>query len=165
MVNRIWQQHFGEGLVRHPEQLRQDGRAADASRAARLAGHGIRQERLERQDNAPADHEFRDLPDGDRMTSRERGRSIGDNRYLWRMPRRRLEGEAIRDSIMSVCRQPRPYAWAARPCSRTSIPALFQSSSKRTWNGKPDSDPIDVAPQRLRVLQAIDSAAHAGRFR
>ena len=26
----------------------------------------------------------------------------GDNRFLWRMPRQRLEGEIIRDSILEV---------------------------------------------------------------
>ena len=32
MVNRIWQHHFGRGIVRDAEQFRQDGRASHASR-------------------------------------------------------------------------------------------------------------------------------------
>ena len=36
MVNRIWQYHFGRGLVGHAEQFRQTRRAADASGIARL---------------------------------------------------------------------------------------------------------------------------------
>jgi hypothetical protein len=63
-----------------------------------------------------------------------------DNKYLWRMPRRRLEGEAIRDSIMFVAGNLDPTVGG--PAVLPYIdPALFQSSSKRTWNGKPDSDP------------------------
>ena len=63
-----------------------------------------------------------------------------ENKYLWRMPRRRFEGEAIRDSIMAVAGN--LDRTVGGPAVLPYIdPALFQSSSKRTWNGKPDSDP------------------------
>ena len=39
MVNRIWQYHFGRGIVADAERLRHAGPAADAPGAARLAGH------------------------------------------------------------------------------------------------------------------------------
>ena len=42
MVNRIWQHHFGEGIVRTSERLRQERRAAYASGAAGLAGGALR---------------------------------------------------------------------------------------------------------------------------
>ncbi len=38
LVNRVWGWHFGRGIVAHAQRLRRPGRAADASRAARLAG-------------------------------------------------------------------------------------------------------------------------------
>ena len=38
MANRVWQYHFGRGLVRLAEQFRFCGRGADAPRVARLAG-------------------------------------------------------------------------------------------------------------------------------
>ena len=38
MVNRIWQHHFGEGIVAHAERLRRPRRTADAPRIAGLAG-------------------------------------------------------------------------------------------------------------------------------
>jgi hypothetical protein len=63
-----------------------------------------------------------------------------ENRYLWRMPRRRLEGEAIRDGLMAVAGN--LDRSVGGPAVHPYIdPALFQSSSKRTWHGKPDSDP------------------------
>ena len=63
-----------------------------------------------------------------------------ENRYLWRMPRRRLEGEGIRDAILSVAGN--LDRTVGGPAIHPYIdPALFQSSSKRTWHGKPDSDP------------------------
>ena len=46
MVNRVWQYHFGRGHRPLAEQLRQLGRPADASRAARLAGRRVRRRRL-----------------------------------------------------------------------------------------------------------------------
>lgn len=64
----------------------------------------------------------------------------GENRLLWRMPRRRVEAEVIRDSILSVAGNlvdrlggPGVFPYID--------PALFQASSARTWPGKPDTDP------------------------
>ena len=42
MVNRIWQHHFGAGLVRDAERLRHAGPAADASGIARLSRRPLR---------------------------------------------------------------------------------------------------------------------------
>ena len=38
MVNRIWQHHFGRGIVDTPSNFGDDGRAPDASGASRLSG-------------------------------------------------------------------------------------------------------------------------------
>ena len=62
MVNRIWQGHFGEGIVAHAQRFRPAGRAADASRVARLAGRRVRRARLEHQADAPADHAVEHVP-------------------------------------------------------------------------------------------------------
>ena len=61
MVNRLWQGHFGRGLVAHVQRLRQDGRRAQPSRAARLAGHRVHRTGLEPEGHAPADRHQRDL--------------------------------------------------------------------------------------------------------
>ena len=55
-------------------QLRQDGRRADASRVARLAGGGVHESRLEHQADAPVDHDLRRLPDGVRVRTRGESR-------------------------------------------------------------------------------------------
>jgi hypothetical protein len=46
MANRIWQYHFGRGIVRSSSNFGYHGHAADASRVARLAGQRIRRQRL-----------------------------------------------------------------------------------------------------------------------
>ncbi|MFN9457339.1 MAG: DUF1553 domain-containing protein, partial [Acidobacteriota bacterium] len=63
-----------------------------------------------------------------------------DNRWLWRMPRRRLEGEAIRDSILALAGT--LDNTIGGPAVLPYIdPALYQASSKRTWHGKAVDDP------------------------
>ena len=56
MVNRIWQHHFGEGLVRTANDFGSARRPADAPRVARLAGRAVRGVGLVGQGDAPAHH-------------------------------------------------------------------------------------------------------------
>jgi len=63
-----------------------------------------------------------------------------ENRYLWRMPRRRVEAEVIRDSMLAVAGN--LVADRGGPAVFPYIdPSLFQASSARTWPGRPDTDP------------------------
>jgi len=102
MVNRIWQHHFGAGLVRtandfgrmgekpsHPELL--DWLATELIRQGwriKAIHRLILNSRVYRQASA-----F-DSPENERIDP--------ENRCLWRMPLLRLEGEIIRDSILAV---------------------------------------------------------------
>ncbi len=101
MVNRIWQGHFGSGLVptpsdfgnngmppSHPELL--DWLAAEFIRSGWSVKHMHRLIVLSRTyGQSSASH-----PDG--------AEKDADVRLLWRYPSRRLEAEAIRDSILAV---------------------------------------------------------------
>ena len=42
MVNRLWQHHFGRGIVPTPNDFGKFGEAADAPGIARLAGRRVR---------------------------------------------------------------------------------------------------------------------------
>ena len=107
MVNRLWQHHFGRGLVGTPQRLRQDGRRAQPSRAARLAGQRARRARLEPEGHAPADrHAAR--PTGNRRDRRARRTADPENLLLSRQNRRRLDGEAIRDALLAASGQLNP---------------------------------------------------------
>ena len=53
MVNRIWQHHFGRGIVAHSKRLRRHGRTADESGATRLPCGHLRGGRMEHQEDAP----------------------------------------------------------------------------------------------------------------
>lgn len=63
-----------------------------------------------------------------------------ENRLFWRAARQRLDAETIRDAMLSVAGTLDPTLGG--PCIFPYInPDLFQSSTQRTWPGKPDSDP------------------------
>jgi hypothetical protein len=104
IVNRIWQRHFGTGLVKtlndfgtkgdrpsHPELL-------DWLSATFVEG-GWRLKPL---------HRLIVLSSAFRQSGHARelalsGRTDPENRLLWRFERRRLEAEEIRDSMLAVC--------------------------------------------------------------
>jgi hypothetical protein len=99
-VNRVWQQLFGRGIVANPADF---GVAGDRPThpklldwlATDLTANGWHLKRIYRlvvtsaayRQSAVADH----------------GRKIDpDNTLLWRMPRKRLDGEALRDAMLAV---------------------------------------------------------------
>jgi hypothetical protein len=139
MVNRIWQHHFGRGIVAtasnfgktgerpsHPELL--DWLAAEFIRA----GWSMK-----------AMHRLMLHSQAYQMASNDIAANAAidpENRLLWRMPRRRMEAEIVRDAVLAVA------GTLDRTIGGPAVlpyidPSLFQGSSKRTWEGKPDTDP------------------------
>ena len=62
LVNRVWQWHFGKGLVTTPSDFGVRSDPPSSSRTARLPGQRIHRLRLVDQVIAPADHAFEHLP-------------------------------------------------------------------------------------------------------
>jgi hypothetical protein len=101
IVNRVWQYHFGRGIVdtpndfgkmgtppTHPELLdwlaaefRDDGRSLKKLHKLIVSSDAYRRSSTHVETNANID---------------------ADNRYLWRQNRRKLEAEAVRDSLLAV---------------------------------------------------------------
>jgi hypothetical protein len=139
MVNRVWQHHFGEGLVRTPSNFGKLGEPPTHPElldwlAIEFMNAGWSVKRM---------HRLMMTSQAYQMASDDIAADVAndpENRLLWRMPRARLEAEIIRDQILAVAgnldRTP------GGPCVYPHIdPKLFQSSTKRTWPGKPDDDP------------------------
>jgi hypothetical protein len=101
MVNRVWQYHFGRGLVGTPSNF---GKLGDRPShpalldylASRLVEGGWSLKALHREVMLSAVYQLGSGRD-------EKNDTIdGDNRYLWRMNRRRLDIEAWRDAMLAV---------------------------------------------------------------
>lgn len=101
IVNRVWQQHFGYGLVRtasnfgtqgdhpsHPELLDYlAARFVRESWSLKKLHRAIMETAVYALSDEPSERNFAEDP---------------DNRLLWRYNRRRLDAEALRDSILFV---------------------------------------------------------------
>ncbi len=101
IVNRIWQHHFGMGLVDSPSDFGRMGSKPTHPElldwlAADFIEHGWSLKRLHRQIVISQTYQQSSRPRTDAQ------RIDADSRLLWRYPPRRLDGEAIRDTILSV---------------------------------------------------------------
>ena len=140
MVNRIWQHHFGEGIVRTPSNFGKMGEPPSHPELLDWLARRVRRARLEHEGDAPADADVAGLPDGEHATSPANVAIDPENRLFWRMPRQRLEAEIIRDQMLAVA------GTLDRTLGGPNVfpyidPDLFEESSKRDWPGKPDDDP------------------------
>ncbi len=102
IVNRLWQHHFGRGLVATPNDFGLRGSSPSHPQlldwlACELVSHGWSLKHL---------HRLMVLSAAYQQASRwsdPKARSVDpDNRLLARMNRRRLEGEALRDNALAV---------------------------------------------------------------
>ena len=101
MANRIWQYHFGRGIVPTPNEFGGLGEPATHPElldwlASELVDGGWTLKRM---------HRMIALSSVYRMSSQGRGPALAldpANRWFWRFPMRRLTAEEVRDSILSV---------------------------------------------------------------
>ncbi len=148
-VNRVWQFHFGEGLVRtpsdfgvmgdlptHPELL--DWLADEFTR------HGWSLKWLHRLILTSNTYRMSKQWNG------EYGRVDPENRLWWRFPYRRLEVEAIRDSMLHV---------SGRLNTKVFGPAMYPFIPQEALAGNSDPDKIwpayDEAEASRRTVYAF----------
>lgn len=104
IVNRVWQHHFGQGIVSTPNDFGFQGERPTHPKllewlASDLIEHGWKLKRL---------HKLIMLSSVYRQSSAfhaDRSQIDPDNNLLWRRTPRRLEAEAIRDSMLAVAGQ------------------------------------------------------------
>ena len=139
MVNRIWQHHFGEGIVRTPSNFGKTGM---------LPSHPelldwLALEFIESGWSVKHMHRLMLTSDAYRMSSRDIPENLevdASNTHFWRQTRNRHEVEVIRDQILAVAGT--LSRKVAGPAVRPYIdPSLFQSSTDRTWPGMAIGDP------------------------
>ena len=101
MVNRIWQHHFGVGLVGTPSNF---GLLGDAPThpalldylAVRFVESGWSMKAIHRELMLSATYQLGSAKDA------QNEQSDADNRWLWRMGRKRLDVESWRDALLSA---------------------------------------------------------------
>ncbi len=139
MINRVWQHHFGEGLVRTPNNF---GKMGERPSHPELLDF-LSVEFMDNGWHLKPIHKMILMSNAYQMASDDIEANLKidpENRQLWRMPRRRIEGEIIRDSILAAAGS-LDKTVGGEPFFPYIDPSLFQASSKRNWVGKPDSDP------------------------
>ena len=101
MVNRIWQHHFGEGLVRTVSNFGRMGEKPSHPElldylASRFIENDWSMKKLHREIMLSATYQ---------LSSDSNAANLaldGDNRLLWRANRQRLDAESMRDTLLSV---------------------------------------------------------------
>ena len=101
LVNRVWQKHFGAGLVDTPSDFGKMGNAPSHPQLLDwLASEFVRQgwslKQLHRRILTSRTYQQANRPNA------KASRIDADARLLWRFPPRRLEAEAIRDSMLQI---------------------------------------------------------------
>ena len=103
MVNRIWQYHFGRGIVGTPSNFGRNGSRPTHPELLDWLAHRFIEEKW----SVKAIHRLILTSSTYRQSSSQKvdGEAVRldpDDRWLWRFPRRRLEAEEIRDSVLAV---------------------------------------------------------------
>ena len=101
MVNRLWQNHFGQGIVRTPGNFGRLGSPPTHPELLEYLTHRFIQGNY----SVKALHREILLSAAYRQSSRHSEAAAAkdpENRLLWRANRRRLDAEALRDSILAI---------------------------------------------------------------
>ena len=99
MVNRLWQHHFGEGIVRTPSNF---GKMGEQPSHPELLDW-LASQFVARGWSMKAMHRLMMNSQLYQMSSNDNMADVGidpENRYFWRMPRERLEAEVLRGCRM-----------------------------------------------------------------
>jgi hypothetical protein len=106
-MNRVWQYHFGRGIVDTPNDFGRMGTSPTHPElldwlAADLRDGGQSLKRLHRR--IVTSHAYRQTSGstGPQSLATSPSSLDSDNRFLWRANRRRLEAEALRDAVLQI---------------------------------------------------------------
>ena len=171
IVNWVWQHHFGKGLVRTPDDFGTRGQPPTHPKLLDYLATKLLQDKW----SLKKLHKRIMLSDAYQQASREDAQARiddPDNRLLWRMPRRHLELEAMRDAMLAVSGElntemgGRPFEMSKKPAiPRRSVYAFVNrdivSPLASTFDGaNPNSctarRPETTVPQQ--TLFALNSA-------
>jgi hypothetical protein len=150
MVNRLWQHHFGVGLVATSSDFGAQGTPPTHPElldwlACELVDYGWDLAHLHRLMVTSAAYQQDSAVDPSDPAHARAMAVDRDNDLLWHARRRRLEGEAIRDALLAVTGELSPRLLG--PPARPELPTVF---GKAAW--KPDEKVQDRNRRSIYVL-------------
>ena len=173
MVNRIWQHHFGRGLVSSPNDF---GRHGDRPThpalldwlAVEFAARGWSVKEMHRLLMLSGVYRSSSL------AAREHLDADPENRYVARMSRHRLDADAIRDSILAVSGRLNLRMGGVGVIPSLTAAEILAARTPRMWPANPDPAERDrrsvylqakrsMALPMLQVFDAPDTARSCAR--
>jgi hypothetical protein len=151
MVNRLWQHHFGRGIVATTSDFGLQGAAPSHPElldwlAVELVNHGWSLKHIHRLMVCSSTYRQSSQVDQTWESHQLAMRADPENQLLWHANRRRLEGEAIRDAMLTVSGQ-----LDFRTGGPSSKPRLPEGLSKRyAW-----VEDKELADQRRRSAYVL----------
>jgi hypothetical protein len=122
MVNRLWQHHFGKGIVGTPSDFGVMGEPATHPElldwlAVEFMENGRSLKHMHRLMVLSAAYRQDSRIDSDDPRCAKALKADRENHVLWHARRRRLEGEEVRDAMLAASGElnPRPFGVSARP--------------------------------------------------
>jgi hypothetical protein len=159
MVNRIWHYHFGRGIVASPNDFGFNGERPTHPElldwlASEFIARGWSVKKLHKLLVTSATYQQSSAYNA------KAAEQDADDRYLWRFAPRRLEGEAVRDAMLSVSGQLNPQVGG--PSFRPFTVTVFNSAFY-TLTDSPDPEQnrrtlyrINVESAKSPLLEAFD---------
>jgi cytochrome c553 len=177
IVNRLWQHHFGHGIVATPNDFGSRGESPSHPElldwlAGELIRHGWRLKPIQRLILTSA--AYRESSEADR--SKEAADPA--NRYFWRHEKRRLEGEVVRDALLACgnrldermygpgsldeTQRRRSIYFTIKRSELVPMMQVFDAPEALTSMG--DRPSTTIAPQALLLLNNANVRASARAF-
>ena len=159
MVNRLWQHHFGKGIVASPSDF---GRNGDRPSHPDLLDW-LAIQFMDQGWSLKKMHRLMLLSNTYRMSSKLDLTALKADPYnalLWRMNRIRLEGEPLRDSILAVSGRLNPTMAGPSVYPKVSDEVLSTGSTHK-WGSSPEEEgrrrTIYVFQRRSLVLPIVEA--------
>ena len=151
IVNRLWQHHFGRGIVATPNDFGLQGERPTHPElldwlAVELVENGWSLKHIHRLMVTSATYRMTSQVDPDDANAVKAMAHDPDNKLLWRANRRRLEGEAIRDAMLQVAGELNFKMHG--PSARPKLPAGI--SERYAW--EPDKEAAQRNRRSVYVL-------------
>jgi hypothetical protein len=151
IVNRLWQHHFGRGIVESPNDFGSQGDPPTHPElldwlAVELVDHGWSLKHIHRLMVTSSTYQLSSLVDASDAGAIAAAKLDADNKLWWRANRQRLEGEEIRDAMLQVAGDLNFKMHG--PSTRPKLPDGV--SARYAW--KPNKDPVERNRRSIYVL-------------